>query len=153
MSGLIAHLRYVSSGYTTPCPAQLGSSPTTTESSSPTRPAGPSHRRSPSLAFSEASSAQHAGSQTSAATAEHAQDKMRSAVLRSKAGSMAGLDFDARLAVGYLCILGAEGWSQLQGLIEEASSPQQAQTALTIGMQAAALQVRLLLGCSPKILM
>lgn len=51
------------------------------------------------------------------------------------------LDFEARLAVGHLCAMGSEAWGLLQGLIDSALGPQQAQLLLLVGMQAAALQV------------
>ena len=53
------------------------------------------------------------------------------------------MDFEARLAAGHLCAMGVGAWPHLQGLIDAALGPQQAQAVLLIGMQAAALQVSL----------
>lgn len=53
------------------------------------------------------------------------------------------MDFEARLAAGHICAMGVGAWPHLQGLIDAALGPQQAQAVLLIGMQAAALQVSL----------
>lgn len=74
--------------------------------------------------------------------AQHAHAGIQIALARTQAGATGRLDFDARLAVGHLCAMGPGAWGHLQGLVDAAPGPQQAQAVLLIGMQAAALQVK-----------